>query len=103
YDSARVAIAPILYGAGTKIKTIEALQHGVPVVATPVGAEGLGDVDGKGVSISDNPQSFAEKLLRLLEDATLWDQQRVAASDSCHDRSKRLGARLFARLRLHRR
>ncbi|MBV8727230.1 MAG: glycosyltransferase, partial [Candidatus Eremiobacteraeota bacterium] len=38
YDSARVAIAPILYGAGTKIKTIEALQHGVPVVATPVGA-----------------------------------------------------------------
>ena len=41
YDELRVAIAPLRFGAGVKLKTVQALQHGVPVVSTKVGAEGV--------------------------------------------------------------
>ena len=42
YAAAAVALVPVLQGAGVKFKTIEALLHGVPVVTTTVGAEGVG-------------------------------------------------------------
>jgi len=76
YGSALLAIAPVLYGAGTKIKTIEAIQYGVPIVATAVGAEGLGVRDGFGISIADDPAAFAEKVVQLLRNPEHWDVRR---------------------------
>ena len=47
YDALRVAIVPIRYGSGVKLKTVEALQFGVPTVSTTIGAESIpSDVDG---------------------------------------------------------
>lgn len=76
YRSARIAIAPILAGAGVKIKTIEALQYGVPVVATSVGAEGLALSDGDEIDVCDDGEEFAKRLIALASDDRLWLQRR---------------------------
>ncbi len=72
YRSVRVAIAPIRVGAGVKIKTIEALQYGVPVVATTIGAEGLGLADGEEIDVADDPEDYASRLIALATDDDLW-------------------------------
>jgi GT2 family glycosyltransferase len=78
YAHARIAISPMLAGAGVKIKTIEALQHGVPVVATSVGAEGLGLSDGVEIDIADDPEMFAQRIIALATDDALWLARRSA-------------------------
>lgn len=78
YRRARIAIAPILAGAGVKIKTIEALQYGVPVVATTVGAEGLPVIDGVDIDISDDPQTFADRIVALATQDETWMRRRAA-------------------------
>jgi len=78
YDRTRVAIAPIRYGAGVKIKTIEALEHGVPIVTTHVGAEGIGDPMRAALRITDDAREFAAHLVTLLNDRPAWDAQRAA-------------------------
>jgi GT2 family glycosyltransferase/glycosyltransferase involved in cell wall biosynthesis len=79
YASARVAIAPIRFGAGVKIKTIEALQHGVPVVATTTGAEGIELDEAEAVAIHDDPAGFADAVVRLLRDEAAWARAHAAA------------------------
>jgi glycosyltransferase involved in cell wall biosynthesis len=76
YDRALVAIAPIRFGAGVKIKTLEAMQYGVPVVATRIGAEGLGTGVEEAIDIVDDPASFAEFVITLLTDEEKWKERR---------------------------
>lgn len=76
YAKTKVAVVPILYGAGVKIKTIEAMQFGVPVVATKVGAEGLGCVDGTALDIADSAEDFAARVIWLLTDESVWMSRR---------------------------
>ncbi len=78
YGAARVAIAPIRFGAGVKIKTIEALQYGVPVVATTTGAEGIVLDEPDAIAVRDDPQGFADAVLRLLCDEAAWAQAHAA-------------------------
>jgi glycosyltransferase involved in cell wall biosynthesis len=78
YAGARVAIVPIRFGAGVKVKAIEALQHGVPLVATTVGAEGLGLAGSGAACISDTPEGFAAALVSLLTDRTCWERARAS-------------------------
>ena len=61
YDSARVMVAPLRYGAGMKGKVTQSLAAGLPVVTTPVGAEGLGAVDGRDMLIAEDPAGLAER------------------------------------------
>jgi len=72
---ARVAcfIAPIRRGSGTRLKIIEAMAAGVPVLSTSVGVEGLDVVDGQHALIADQPESAAAACLRLLREAELRD------------------------------
>jgi glycosyltransferase involved in cell wall biosynthesis len=67
YASASVAIVPLRYGSGTKLKTLEAFAMGVPVVATSVGCEGLSATDGEHALIADTPRVFAERTLQVLQ------------------------------------
>jgi len=78
YDGARVAVVPMRYGAGVKTKTVEALQYGVPVVATAIGAEGLPAHGPDVVSVADDPVLFAERVVSLHSDAPLWNAARDA-------------------------
>jgi glycosyltransferase involved in cell wall biosynthesis len=65
---ARVATAPLRAGGGSRLKILEALDAGRPVVATTIGAEGLEDLVGRGVVLADTPGAMAAKILELLRD-----------------------------------
>jgi glycosyltransferase involved in cell wall biosynthesis len=81
YDRARVAISPIRFGAGVKIKTIEAMQFGIPVVATTVGAEGLSIDYRDAVDITDDAETFAKRIAVLMTNETAWETRRAATID----------------------
>lgn len=70
---ARVFIAPLRVGAGFKGKIALSMAHGLPVVTTDIGAEGIGLVDGESAMIANNPNEFAEKLLKLYKDKNVWE------------------------------
>ena len=63
---ARVAVAPMLAGSGTRLKIIEAWAAGLPVVSTTVGAEGLQAADGQHLLLADTAPAFADAVSRLL-------------------------------------
>jgi glycosyltransferase involved in cell wall biosynthesis len=66
--AARVVVAPLRAGGGSRLKVLEGLDAGRPVVATTVGAEGLERLVGRGVVLADEPATFAEAIVRLLLD-----------------------------------
>ena len=63
-----VFLAPILSGSGVRVKLLEAFAAGIPVVATPLGAEGLTERSGEIAWIADDAEGFAAGVLRLLEE-----------------------------------
>ena len=67
--AASVSVVPIRFGGGTRIKILEAFAHGLPVVSTTVGCEGLDVVDGRHLLIADRPRDLADACSELLEDA----------------------------------
>jgi GT2 family glycosyltransferase len=72
FGSALAMVAPLSYGAGLKGKVTQALAQGLPVVTTPIGAEGLDAVDGHQLLIGSNDDQLARRILRLLDDPELW-------------------------------
>lgn len=77
YASARVAVVPLRYGAGVKMKMVEALRAGLPAVATPTGVQGLPGLDGI-VPVADAPEDFAREVVTLLRDDAAWRRQAAA-------------------------
>ena len=81
-----VCVVPLRKGAGTRLKILEAMALGTPVVSTTKGAEGLDLVDGQHFLLADDRQAFAECVVRLLKEeglrqrltrnARLWVEQR---------------------------
>lgn len=69
FERARVAALPLFSGAGVKIKVLECLAAGIPVVTTPAGAEGIAAGPEDGLLVSEaRPEDFAAQLVYLLED-----------------------------------
>ncbi len=66
YEEASCAVVPLLQGGGTPLKLIEALAHGLPVVATPRAAAGLQLQDGRHCLIAERPQAFADAMERAM-------------------------------------
>jgi len=66
-----VATAPIFMGSGTRLKIVEALAAGAPVVATPKGAEGLEIEDGRALLLASTGEEFAEQVRRVWGDPGL--------------------------------
>jgi glycosyltransferase involved in cell wall biosynthesis len=84
--AAALSVVPIRFGGGTRIKILESFAHGVPVVSTTVGCEGLDVVDGRHLLVADRPAELAAACCRLLageelrerisaEAHTLWEQR----------------------------
>lgn len=71
-SKARVMLVPLRYGAGLKGKIVTAMAHGLPVVTTSVGAEGMALRHGENVLIADSPEEMAAAVERLCTDETLW-------------------------------
>ena len=76
--SSRASIAPLLSGGGTRLKILEAMAMGVPVVSTSKGAEGLDAVPGEHLLVADLPEDFAACVVNVLKDDPLRD--RLAAN-----------------------
>jgi glycosyltransferase involved in cell wall biosynthesis len=68
YKKAAVFVVPILTGGGIIVKILDALAAGTPVVTTSYGNEGIGAVDGRDLLVADDPQSFADAVVKLLTD-----------------------------------
>lgn len=68
YQEATVAIVPLRSGGGTRLKVLEAMAAGVPVVSTTVGAEGINITTGKDILLADTPEGFARGVVDLLSD-----------------------------------
>jgi glycosyltransferase involved in cell wall biosynthesis len=66
YAQAQLCVAPLLSGAGTRLKVLEAMAHARPVVATNVGAEGLAVSGEDGVLCRDSGDDFARACCELL-------------------------------------
>ncbi|UGB45001.1 glycosyltransferase [Frateuria edaphi] len=71
YARARVVIAPLRFGAGVKLKVLEAMRHGVPLVTTSVGAQGLPDLAAD-IPVHDDPAELARSVSLLLDDDAEW-------------------------------
>jgi sugar transferase (PEP-CTERM/EpsH1 system associated) len=76
---AAVYVVPLRIGGGTRLKIFEAMAMGRAVVSTPVGAEGLPVTDGRELLIADEPDRFAEVVVRLLRDRDLRARLERAA------------------------
>ncbi|MCQ8239438.1 glycosyltransferase [Rhizosaccharibacter radicis] len=77
YAEASVAVVPLRAGAGVKGKVVEALAHGLPLVTTPIGAEGIPGLDAV-VPVEREAGAIAGALLRLLRDPDAWRRQSEA-------------------------
>jgi glycosyltransferase involved in cell wall biosynthesis len=71
FQRSRVAVCPIVVGAGTQFKVLEALAMGKPVVATSKACRALFVRHGEHLLITDEPQAFAEAVISLLTDDEL--------------------------------
>ena len=85
-DRARVATAPLRAGGGSRLKILEALGRGRPVVATAIGAEGLDDLVGSGIVVAESPERTADALVQLLSDRERAQQLGRAGHDAVRDR-----------------
>lgn len=72
FNSCRLSVVPLRYGAGIKGKIATSLGYGVPCVATNIAAEGMGLVSGRDAVIVEGPQDFANAVVRLYGDKELW-------------------------------
>ncbi|BFI96987.1 MAG: hypothetical protein RSP_24970 [Rhodanobacter sp.] len=78
YGLARVVVAPLRYGAGVKMKVLEAMAHGVPVATTTTGAQGLPGL-GEAIPVSDDPERIADALVDMLTNDAHWRATSNAA------------------------
>jgi glycosyltransferase involved in cell wall biosynthesis len=81
YRDAAVFVNPVFRGAGLKLKTIDAIQAGLPIVTTSTGVEGTGLVHGEHLLIADSPASFADSVRNLLDDKRLARDMVTAAQE----------------------
>jgi glycosyltransferase involved in cell wall biosynthesis len=68
YRKCNVAIAPLLQGSGTRLKILEAMSLGNPMVSTAIGAEGIECIPERDILIADEPADFADKIISLVSD-----------------------------------
>jgi glycosyltransferase involved in cell wall biosynthesis len=74
YQRSRIAIVPLRAGGGTRLKILEAMALGRPVVSTSIGCEGLDVRDREHLLIADTEASFAESVIELLGCAELRER-----------------------------
>jgi O-antigen biosynthesis protein len=77
HNRVKIVIAPLLNIAGAASKVLHACSLGVPVISSSVGFEGLRFRDGEDILVADTGVEFYDTILRLYQDAELW--QRIRA------------------------
>ncbi|WP_255682820.1 glycosyltransferase [Dyella sp. 2HG41-7] len=85
YKHCRVAVVPLRFGAGIKSKVVEALQRGVPLVTTSVGAQGLHGIQ-EVARIVDDESSIAQSIVELLRNDEEW--QRLSLNSAQYAKAR---------------
>jgi GT2 family glycosyltransferase/glycosyltransferase involved in cell wall biosynthesis len=80
YASSRLVVVPLRYGAGIKGKIVEAMGYGVPVVTTPIGAEGFRDAD-EYLAVEETAEGFADRILTIYDDEVALSRLTVKSYD----------------------
>jgi glycosyltransferase involved in cell wall biosynthesis len=80
-----LCIVPLRIGGGTRLKILESMALGTPVVSTTKGAEGLDVESEMNILIADDPESFANAVLRLLDDKNLRLKLSKNGRDLIHE------------------
>jgi len=73
-ESSALMVVPLRAGGGMRVKILEALARGIPVVSTTIGAEGIDVTSGEHLLIADAPADFAAAVIRLLRDRAFANQ-----------------------------
>ena len=71
-NSKSIMIVPLFSGSGMRIKIIEGMALGKPIVTTPIGTEGISTMSGKNILIADNENEFLRDIERLITDTDLF-------------------------------
>lgn len=79
YRRCRLSIVPLRSGGGTRLKILEAMALGRPVVSTTIGCEGIVVTPGRELLVADTPAAFAAHVVRLIREDNLWS---AIASDA---------------------
>ena len=74
------SIVPLREGSGTRLKILESMALGTPVVSTTKGAEGLDVTDGQDILLADDPAEFARRLVSLLRSRAERDRLAVSGA-----------------------
>ena len=81
FDAVRLSVAPLRYGAGVKGKISQSLAMGVPVVTTPIGAEGMGLRHGQHAMIASDPETFAQAIVEVYTGEATWSRLSSAGRE----------------------
>ena len=87
--SSRVSVVPLKTGGGTRLKILDAMALGTPVVSTSKGAEGLGSIPGEHLLIADSSAAFADQVINVLKDSNLHDKLSAKARQFVKERYDR--------------
>lgn len=79
YRESKIAICPMIRGTGIKIKVVEALSFGLPVVGTEKAVDGFSQKTGNGCLVSNDEREFANIIIQLLDNAIAYQKQRSEA------------------------
>lgn len=74
YNAARVFVAPLRFGSGIKVKNINSMYRGLPVVTSDIGVEGLAVKNDLQVKVCNTPEEFINGIQRLITDEVYWNQ-----------------------------
>ncbi len=81
YARTKISIVPMFRGTGMKIKTIDAMSRGIPVVSTYLGVDGFPDKNKNGCLVTDKPEEFAAYIDKLLDDQTYYQKVQNEIND----------------------
>jgi polysaccharide biosynthesis protein PslH len=97
YARACAVVAPLRVGGGTRLKILEAMAMGVPVISTTLGAEGISITPGRNILLADSEQAMVQAIARVLEDSELRRQLSFAGRTLAaeHYDWRAIGDRLF--------
>lgn len=73
YKDSKIAICPMLTGTGLKIKVVEAMSFGIPIVCNERGVDGLLNKTNNGCLVTNNPQEFANYIQKLSQDSVFYE------------------------------
>lgn len=79
YHASKIAICPMLKGTGIKIKVVEAMSYGIPVVGTEKAVDGFSGKKNNGCMVSDDENEFADIIKNLLTNSSDYEKQKQEA------------------------